>query len=410
MTTIKTAAAAVPTNKAAVAAPAAEAPKPVAGAAAADPKAAATTDTKDKNDVKSTGESSSIEAPKIAGGSFSSVGDPHETTGDGMKFDNMQTGNFVKLRAKSGDFELQTRQDPWDRNPQATVNTAAAVKVNAQGDKVAYDANTGALTFNGKPVTVTADKPFEIPGGGRIEASQDGYKVVSAKGDAVNIMDRGTYLDVTGEVSADRRDGDVTGSLGRMDSDTDWSNDLVGRDGKDIKDVNAFIEEWRVKPEEDLIGDVKPAEGGEDEAPVGDEAKPVEGAEGEQPADDAAPAEGEAPVEGAEGEEPVKAAGDDAAEAEAKPDLEALLAQLKELLTGGDPAAPKVGGDQAAQIAEMLRKLLAEDEEGANKALDKKGAEAAAANVPAAGFDKISALLKQILEMLTQEDKVPVAA
>ncbi|HEY9723211.1 MAG TPA: hypothetical protein V6D47_14470, partial [Oscillatoriaceae cyanobacterium] len=47
--------------------------------------------------------------------SFSSVGDPHETTGDGTKFDNELTGDFVKLKSASGDFQLETRQEHDDK-------------------------------------------------------------------------------------------------------------------------------------------------------------------------------------------------------------------------------------------------------------------------------------------------------
>ncbi len=278
----------------AAAAPAAAAPATTTPAAPTDAKPEAP---KDTNAVgAAAGEtstsslppsSSSTPAEKVKGFSTSSVGDPHETTADGFKFDNMKTGVFVKARAKSGDFELQTRQDPWDKNPQATVNTAAAVKVNKGGDIVKVDAAKDTITFNGKPITVKEGEAFEIPGGGKIEKNAEGYTITSAAGDKVNTFDRGTYMDVAMEASPDRVDGDVSGSLGALDSDTDMTNDFVGRDGKqmDVNNTDAFIEDWRAKGEENMFD--------ENPAGAGEKVEGEAGVGGKAPAGEAKPAEAE---------------------------------------------------------------------------------------------------------------------
>ena len=281
--------------------------------------------------------SSSAPAAQVKGFNSSSIGDPHETTADGFKFDNMKTGTFVKARAKTGDFELQTRQDPWDRNPQATVNTAAAVKVNKDGDVVKVDAANDTITFNGKPIEVKEGETFEIPSGGSIKKTAEGYEITSAAGDKVTTHDRGTYMDVTMEASAERVDGDVAGSLGALDSDTDMTNDFVSRDGKqmDVNDPNAFIEEWRAQEGEDMFG----------EKPVGGAEKP---AEGEAPVGEAKPAE--AP---ADPEKQMAEIKDNLAKLKADPanaQFADLFAKLEELLGGAAKGEEQPTADLQAQV------------------------------------------------------------
>ena len=196
----------------------------------------------------------------VNGRTFSSVGDPHETTGDGGKFDNMKEGNFLKARSASGDFELQTVQgkDKSGRWPNATVNHAAAVK--AGKDTVAYNGLTQILTINGKPKTLAEGENFKLPDGGSVANTKDGYTIKSPAGDRVDIRQGDKYIDVSGEIGPNRKDGEVRGSLGNFDADKDAANDLVGRDGKVIgapKDkaaVDKFIEAWRTKPGENLFG------------------------------------------------------------------------------------------------------------------------------------------------------------
>lgn len=189
----------------------------------------------------------------ITGRKFSSVGDPHETTGDGLKFDNMAVGDFVKLQSASGDFVLQTRQEPWVKNPKATVNTMAAMKLG--NDTVVFDGKSNSITVNGQKVDLKPGQEMKLPDGGSLKATKDGIEVTSAKGDKVTVQDKGTYIDVTGEVGPNRKDGEIRGSLGNFDNDTDKSNELMGRNGtKNFgKDVDGFIEEWRAKNGESLL-------------------------------------------------------------------------------------------------------------------------------------------------------------
>lgn len=201
----------------------------------------------------------------ITGRGFSSVGDPHETTGDGKKFDNMKVGDFIKLASASGDFVLQTRQEPWAKNPKATVNTEAAVKLGK--DVVAYNGKTNTITINGQAREMKVGEEIKLPDGGTVRRTADGVSMTSAKGDKVNILDRGTYIDVGGEVSAQRKDGEIRGSLGAFDADSVGNNDMLGRSGNaQIGDLDKFLEEWRVKGGEGLIPGDPPGGGARDAA------------------------------------------------------------------------------------------------------------------------------------------------
>lgn len=224
---------------------------------------------------------------KAQGLTFRSWGDPHEVSGDGLKFDNYQRGTFTKLMSATGDFMLQTRQDPWIKNPSVTVNTAAAVK--SGKDIVSFDAKTNELMINGRKVALEPGATYPLPGGGSVKvnaptAEQDAADIIgtidittdkgdfvqierkqsnkirNAQGELVEVSGDERYIDIRGAVSPNRKDGEVRGSLGAIDRDTDASNDMVGRDGKvykinpkDQQAVDKFLDEWRANTAEDLL-------------------------------------------------------------------------------------------------------------------------------------------------------------
>jgi hypothetical protein len=62
----------------------------------------------------------SNDAPRIHGdvsdeNTATSNGDVHIRTMDGLYYDFQLVGEFVAMRSKSGDFEIQVRQAPWVR-------------------------------------------------------------------------------------------------------------------------------------------------------------------------------------------------------------------------------------------------------------------------------------------------------
>lgn len=200
----------------------------------------------------------------IEGRTFRSWGDPHEVSGDGLKFDNMKVGTFTKLRSASGDFEVQATQgkDATGRWPGATLNHAIAVK--SGNDVVAYDGLKKELMINGQQVPVPADgQSVPLPGGGWVTGTKEGPRVTTNKGDIVQIEQKDGYIDFRGEVAAERKDGEIRGSIGSFDNDTSTDNDLLGRTGtQPVKDLDAFLEDWRVRPGESLFAAKEPTGGG----------------------------------------------------------------------------------------------------------------------------------------------------
>ncbi|MGE5708403.1 MAG: LysM peptidoglycan-binding domain-containing protein, partial [Bacteroidota bacterium] len=100
------------------------------------------------------------------------------------------------------------------------------------------------------------------------------YEMVSPKGDKVHVRDFGWLLNLDGDVSASRKDGEVRGSLGTFDDDDSAANDLLGRTGSNPMNVDSFIEEWRVKSNERLFG-TKPSSSAKAAVTDG-EAKPAD--------------------------------------------------------------------------------------------------------------------------------------
>jgi hypothetical protein len=183
--------------------------------------------------------------PKANGLTFKSWGDPHEITGDGLKFDNQLVGDFVAMLSKSGDFELQKRhENVGGQNNGVTFNTEASLKTD--GDVVHFDSQNNTLSINGQPANLGNGQTVKLPGGGTVTRNGNNYTINTAKGDTVTFIDQGQYMDIEGKLSDKRADGEVIGSLGRFDADTDASNDLVMPDGTLAKDVDSFLQAWRV--------------------------------------------------------------------------------------------------------------------------------------------------------------------
>lgn len=211
-------------------------------------------------------------APPIEGEKFRSWGDPHEVTGDGLKFDNYLTGTFVAFQSVSGDLVLQKYQEKDDhgRWAGATLNKAAGIKV---GDNtISYDIKGDQLLINGKQVSTKAGATYALEGGGSVTIASNGdITVKSAMGDVITIEKKDGYIDFSGQIAASRPSGSVFGSLGSFDADTDPTNDLRRPDGsifpitynpkksannhieEDQSYVNQFLELWRVPTDKDLI-------------------------------------------------------------------------------------------------------------------------------------------------------------
>ena len=207
----------------------------------------------DVNTTGTTGQTSKVQLEDAKGLEFKSWGDPHEVSGDGQKFDNMGVGYFTALKSASGDLMVTKRHEkvPGLGAVGSTVNTEAAAKVG--DDVVKYDAKVDKLWINDKEVALKDGQTQNLPGGGKVERHGNKISVTSAKGDVVTFVDQGKYMDLEGKIAASRKDGEVTGSLGRFDADTDASNDLVKADGTKAANANDFIESWKTPAGENLL-------------------------------------------------------------------------------------------------------------------------------------------------------------
>ncbi|MBM3267592.1 MAG: VWD domain-containing protein [Candidatus Sericytochromatia bacterium] len=211
-------------------------------------------------DVKTTvpgGTTSTVQLEDAKGLTFRSWGDPHEVSGDGLKFDNMGIGYYTALKSASGDLMVVKRQEsiPNTGADGSTVNTEAAVK--AGDDVVKYNTKNNKLHINDQEVTLKDGETRALPGGGSVTKKGNKITVTSPKGDEITFVDQGKYMDLEGKLSPSRKDGEVTGSLGRFDKDTDASNDLVLRDGTQAKTQAEFIDNWKTNDAENLL--TKPA-------------------------------------------------------------------------------------------------------------------------------------------------------
>jgi hypothetical protein len=136
---------------------------------------------------QSTGNSSgSCPAPNAEGKSY---GDPHLITFDGFRYSFQTVGEFVATQSKDGEFKVQTRQAPVNRN--LSMNSAVAMKVGRE--RVAFytkdfpDQNTSnPLRVNGRAVTLENDK-LDLPSGGSILKTGSNYAVSFPTGEKVFI-------------------------------------------------------------------------------------------------------------------------------------------------------------------------------------------------------------------------------
>lgn len=144
-------------------------------------------------------------------------GDPHMSSFDGSTYSFQTVGEFVLSRSNSGNFEIQTRQQP--QSDDFSLNTAVAMNVG--GDRVCFYASDhpdnmseNPLRVNGSAVRVTSGTYF-LPRGGTIRPSGNDYLVTWPTGETANVEMRGgsmRFINLT--VSVFPCNGNFDGLLG----------------------------------------------------------------------------------------------------------------------------------------------------------------------------------------------------
>lgn len=198
---------------------------------------------------------------------FHSIGDPHEDGANGLVFENQLVGTFLALRTLTNDLTIVKSQakDPTGRWPGATVNNAIAVKSN--GDVLRWYMTGRKIDLNGEKITPKAGQKLTAKGGmvitfASVGAGQAVADLVTPQGDKLRIDDRQIYMNLTGTVGADRVVHEVRGELGTFNNGTPKQGMLM-RDGSQAASVAAFLEDWRVRADEDLLKGGAPVAGPE---------------------------------------------------------------------------------------------------------------------------------------------------
>jgi hypothetical protein len=192
-------------------------------------------------------------AAPVEGDTASSTGAGYETTGDMLVFKNKKKGAFIATRASDGTFEVQTLRQPIKPGSRKIYNRAVGVKANVEGDRLVYNTRTQLLTLNGSPVEMENPSSLDLPNGGSVEASGSVYTITSEVGDKATLTVVGKIINLEVQAASTREGGDMKGSLGQFDSDTDPTNDLAhpgdvqaASSGEWSTTIKVFLEAWRI--------------------------------------------------------------------------------------------------------------------------------------------------------------------
>ena len=157
----------------------------------------------------------------------SSNGDPHLHTFDGVFYDFQGAGEYTLVRSRSGDLEVQAREQPFPGSHDVSVNTAIAMRVGgvrlevARGDPLVVRMNRLGLAVSGKGRA--------LPGGGRVRLVARQVEVTWPDGTLVRVWSVGSWgVAVLVRPSAARR-GTLAGLLGNFDGNPD--DDFAVRSG-----------------------------------------------------------------------------------------------------------------------------------------------------------------------------------
>lgn len=173
-----------------------------------------------------------------------SYGDPHINTFDDLHYSFQTVGEFILTKARSGSFEVQTRQKPVASLDNVSLNSAVAMRV--CGHRVAVyaqdipDSSSNAVWLDGVPVPLSETTP--LPDGGEVQKISDReYAILWPSGDQVLIhfinIGNERFLNIMPTLSR-RHAGTVSGLLGNFNSNSE--DDLMSRDGSVIPAESSY--------------------------------------------------------------------------------------------------------------------------------------------------------------------------
>lgn len=120
-------------------------------------------------------------------------GDIHIQTMDGAIYDFQAAGEFMASRSSAGDLEVQLRLESTGFSSNVSVATAVAALVDTTRVSVALGRES-VLFVDEQPATLR-DDALDLPAGGRIERTKQGYEIFWSDGSMLTIKVRKKYLD-----------------------------------------------------------------------------------------------------------------------------------------------------------------------------------------------------------------------
>lgn len=141
-------------------------------------------------------------------------GDIHVQTMDGASYDFQASGEFVASRALAGDLAVQLRLESRGFSPNVSVATAVAVLVDTSAASVVLGREP-LLFVDDRPAALPRDGVLELPDGGRIERSQQGYEIFWRDGSLLSIDVKKNHLNAFLRPAATRR-GTLSGLFGNF--------------------------------------------------------------------------------------------------------------------------------------------------------------------------------------------------
>lgn len=180
-------------------------------------------------------------------------GDPHLRTFDGLRYDFQAVGEFIAARNKSGSYEIQVRQEPWETSRVVSLNTSMAAKIGS--DKVEIRAGTPlTLVVNGK---IQKLEEQDLPGGGKLRIESGVVIMAWPDESKAYVRSVGGYGIAVSLQPSQALAGELEGLFG--DANGNSNNDLRARgSNKDIKPIHeelypAFADSWRIDDKSSLF-------------------------------------------------------------------------------------------------------------------------------------------------------------
>ena len=180
-------------------------------------------------------------------GPAESNGDPHLTSLDGLHYDFQAAGEYVLVRSRSGDLEIQARQEPYEDSTRVTVNTQIAMKVGGRRVTVVPGSTKDSppvVRIDGAPNPVLPGAPVSVGGGSVARDANEIGDVDIAWPDGSHVVVRpvGRWGVAARIDLAEERANQVNGLLGDFDGNP--RNDLASRAGKRISYTATATSNW----------------------------------------------------------------------------------------------------------------------------------------------------------------------